>query len=170
MRGEYFRGLAAVGPRRASLLCRVPGSRALLLAVLTLQCAAKPHWWHGGQPAQTTTYRVNVRIKGAHVRRMRSQKQKRGLTARRPPDAPHASPATTGARPRRVPPLVAYGDRTIGAEKSPYQQHVVSYDPHQRRQQETKKKLPPTFDESSISKKAGLTDPTCWWAILGSNQ
>ena len=52
------------GFRRASLLRRVPGSRALLLAVLTLQCAAKPHWWHGGQPAQTATYRVNVRING----------------------------------------------------------------------------------------------------------
>ena len=38
---------------------------AHLLAVLTLQCAAKPYWWHGGQPAQATTYRVNVRIKGA---------------------------------------------------------------------------------------------------------
>ena len=58
MRGEYFRGLAAVGPRRASLLHCAPGSRALLLAVLTLQCAAKPYWWHGGQPAQATTYRV----------------------------------------------------------------------------------------------------------------
>ena len=43
------------------------GSRALLLAVLTLQCAAKPHWWHGGQPAQATTHRANVRS-------MRSQK------------------------------------------------------------------------------------------------
>ena len=38
-----------------------PGGWALLLAVLTLQCAAKPHWWHGGQPAQTTTCWVNVR-------------------------------------------------------------------------------------------------------------
>ena len=35
-----------------------------MLAVLTLQCAAKPYWWHGGQPAQAATYRVNVRIKG----------------------------------------------------------------------------------------------------------
>ena len=43
------------------------GSRALLLAVLTLQCAAKPYWWHGGQPAQATTHRANVRS-------MRSQK------------------------------------------------------------------------------------------------
>ena len=97
-------------------------------------------------------------------------RNRRGPDAHRRPDDPHASPETTEARPRRVPPLVAYGDRTIGAEKSPFQQLVVSYDPHQRRQQETKKKLPPTFDESSINKKAGLTDPTCWWAILGSNQ
>ena len=75
---------------RASLLCRVPGSRAPLLAVLTRSCAAKPYWWHGRQPAQATTYRAsvrrkrprppphgNVRIKGAQVCRMRSQKQKR---------------------------------------------------------------------------------------------
>ena len=61
--GKYFRGSAVVGSRRASLLCRVPGSRALLLAVLTLQCAAKPYWWHGGQPAQATTYRASVRRK-----------------------------------------------------------------------------------------------------------
>ena len=66
--GKYFRGSAVVGSRRASLLCRVPGSRARLLAVLTLQCAAKPYWWHGGQLAQVATSRVNVR-------RMRSQKQ-----------------------------------------------------------------------------------------------
>ena len=51
VRGECFRGLAAVGPRRASLLYRVPGSRALLLAVLTLQCAAKPTWWPMGSTA-----------------------------------------------------------------------------------------------------------------------
>ena len=49
--GEFCRGSAAVGPRRASLLCRVPGSRALLLAVLTLQCAAKPTWWPMGGTA-----------------------------------------------------------------------------------------------------------------------
>ena len=65
--GEFFRGSAVVGFRRASLLCRVPGSRARLLAVLTLQCAAKPHWWHGGQPAQDTTYRVDVRIGGPRL-------------------------------------------------------------------------------------------------------
>ena len=62
--GKYFRGSAVVGSRRASLLCRVPGSRARLVAVLTLQCAAKPYWWHGGQPAQATTYRASVRTGG----------------------------------------------------------------------------------------------------------
>ena len=40
------------------------GSWARLLAVLTLQYAAKPYWWHGGQPAQVATSRVNVRMKG----------------------------------------------------------------------------------------------------------
>ena len=40
--GEFFRGPAVVGTRRASLLRRTPGSRTHLLAVLTLQCAAKP--------------------------------------------------------------------------------------------------------------------------------
>ena len=39
------------------------GSWARLLAVLTLHCAAKPYWWHGGQPAQVATYRVNVRMR-----------------------------------------------------------------------------------------------------------
>ena len=61
--GKYFRGSAVVGSRRASLLCRVPGSRAPLLAVLTRSCAAKPYWWHGRQPAQATTYRASVRRK-----------------------------------------------------------------------------------------------------------
>ena len=61
--GKYFRGPAVVGSRRASLLCRVPGSRAPLLAVLTRSCAAKPYWWHGRQPAQTATYRASVRRK-----------------------------------------------------------------------------------------------------------
>ena len=56
-----------------------------------------------------------------------------GLTAHRRPDAPHASPETTEAEPRRVPPLVAYGRRAVGAEKSPYQQHVVSYNPEPTR-------------------------------------
>ena len=62
--GEYFRGPAVAGSHRASLLRRVPSSRAHLLAVLTLQCAAKPYWWHGGQPAHATTSRVNVRTNG----------------------------------------------------------------------------------------------------------
>ena len=76
--GEFFRGNAAEGippgsffadqqswdPTGQVVLRRSSGSRARLLAVLTLQCAAKPYWWHGGQPAQATTYRVNVRIIG----------------------------------------------------------------------------------------------------------
>ena len=74
------------------------GSRALLLAVLTLQCAAKPHWWHGGQPAQATTHRVNAR-------RMRSQRW--GLERSQAPGAFHISGGTTEAGPRRIPPLVA---------------------------------------------------------------
>ena len=43
---------------------RGPGGWAPLLAGLTLQCAAKPHWWHGGRPAHIATHRVNVRIGG----------------------------------------------------------------------------------------------------------
>ena len=53
-----------------------------------------------------------------------------GLTARRPPDTLYTPRETTGARPRRIPPLVAYGHRAVGAEKSPYQQHVLSYNPY----------------------------------------
>ena len=52
-----------------------------------------------------------------------------GLTARRPPDALYMPRETTEAGPRRVPPLVARGDRAVGAEKSPYQQHIMSYNP-----------------------------------------
>ena len=61
---SFFAEMPLEGSRRASVLRRAPGSRARLLAVLTLQCAAKPHCWHGGQPAQVTTYRINVRIGG----------------------------------------------------------------------------------------------------------
>lgn len=32
-----------------------PGGWTLLLAVLTLRCAAKPYGWQGGQPAQVPT-------------------------------------------------------------------------------------------------------------------
>ena len=123
---------------RASLLCRVPGTGALLLAALTLQCAAKPYWWHGGQPAQATTYRVNVRINGPRcppagfrpppIELTRGSSGPRaqdtfteteeGHTARRPPDALYMPRETTEAGPRRIPPLVARGDRTVGAEKS----------------------------------------------------
>ena len=121
---------------------RDPGSWARLLAALTLQCAAKPYWWHGGQPAQVATYRVNVRIKGPRpppIGLTCASKGPRakdaftetegGLTARRPPDAFHISRDTTETGPRRVPPLVACGGRTVGAEKPPFPQHVVSYNP-----------------------------------------
>ena len=74
-RASIFAEMPLEGARRASLLRRAPGTGALLLAPLTLQCAAKPYWWHGGQSAQAATYRVSMRVKGGHVRRMRSQKQ-----------------------------------------------------------------------------------------------
>ena len=61
--------------------------------------------------------------------RMRSQKQKMDLTARRPPNALNMPRETTEAGPRRTPPLVTYGDHAVGAEKSRYQQHVESYNP-----------------------------------------
>ena len=115
------------------------GSWARLLAVLTLQCAAKPHWWHGGQPAQVATSRVNVRMKGprpppiglaCEVKGSRAQdaftETQEGLTARRRPDALYMPRETTEAGPRRIPPLVACGDRTVGAEKSTFQQHDLS--------------------------------------------
>ena len=125
------------------------GSWARLLAVLTLQCAAKPYWWHGGQPAQVATSRVNVRMKGprcppagprpppiglaCELKGVSAQdaftETQEGLTARRRPDALYMTGETTEAGPRRNPPLVAYGDRTVGAEKSRHQQHVVSYNP-----------------------------------------
>ena len=56
-----------------------------------------------------------------------------GHTARRPPDALYMPRETTEAGPRRIPPLVACGDRAVGAEKSPYQQHVESYNPEPTR-------------------------------------
>ena len=122
------------------------GSWARLLAVLTLQCAAKPHWWHGGQLAQVATSRVNVRMKGprpppagprpppiglaCEVKGSRAQdaftETQEGLTARRRPDALYMPRETTEAGPRRIPPLVACGDRTVGAEKSTFQQHDLS--------------------------------------------
>ncbi len=103
---------------------RGPGSWARLLAALTLQCAAKPYWWHGGQPAQVATSRVNVRMKRPRhplagprpppigltcaSKGPRAQdaftETEGGLTARRPPSAFHISRDATEAGPRRVPP------------------------------------------------------------------
>ena len=110
------------------------GSRALLLAVLTLQCAAKPHWWHGGQPAQATTHRANVRVDAGVPWRYvaccgPAAARERRRQARRYPGAFHISTDTTEAGPRRVPPLVAGVGCAVSTEKSRYQQHVVSYNP-----------------------------------------
>ena len=96
--GEFFRGPAVVGVAAGPLL-----------AVLTLQCAATPYGWHGGQAAQATTHRVNVR-------RMRSQRW--GLESSQAPGAFHISRETTEAGSRRIPPLVACGGRAVNAEKS----------------------------------------------------
>ena len=75
------------GGRGGVRTCRGPGGWTLRLAVLTRRCAAKPYWWHGGQPAQATTSRVNVRIKGR--------------------SCPPAEPVSLlGANPRRVSPLL----------------------------------------------------------------
>ena len=98
------------------------GSRALLLAVLTLQCAAKTHWWHGGQPAQATTHRANVRVDAGVPWRYvaccgPAAARERRKQARRPPGTFHISTDTTEAGPRRVPPLVARGGRAARAEK-----------------------------------------------------
>ena len=64
MLGEFFADRQSWDPTGRVVLRRGPGCWALLLAVLTLRCAAKPYGWHGGQPAQATTHRVNVRMKG----------------------------------------------------------------------------------------------------------
>ena len=140
--GQYFRGDAAEEAVPGEFVVPCTWQPAHLLAALTLQCAAKPYWWHGGQPAQATTYRASVRRKRPRPpphgltcasKGPRAQDAftgtEEGLTAHRRPDAPHASPETTEAGPRRVLPLVACGGRAVGAEKSPYQQHVVSYNP-----------------------------------------
>ena len=91
-------------------LCRAVALAAgPLLAVLTLQCAATPYGWHGGQPAQATTHRANVR-------RMRSQRW--GLESSQAPGTFHISRETTEAGSRRIPPLVACGGRAVNTEKS----------------------------------------------------
>ena len=85
---------------------RGPGCWALLLAVLTLQCAAKPHWWHGGQPAHATTHRVNVH-------RMRSQKW--GLLGSQ-------AAAPPGIRQRRDPEGSRLSLRAVAAPSAPISQ------------------------------------------------
>ena len=85
---------------------RGPGCWALLLAVLTLQCAAKPHWWHGGQPAHATTHRVNVH-------RMRSQKW--GLLGSQ-------ASAPPGIRQRRDPEGSRLSLRAVAAPSAPISQ------------------------------------------------
>ena len=115
--GEFCRGSAVVGSRRASLLCRAPGIRALLLAVLTLQCAAKPYWWHGGQPAQATTYRViglTCESKGSRAQDAFTEPEE-GLTARRRPDAP----MTPRIRRRRDPEGSRLSLRAVTAPSAP---------------------------------------------------
>ena len=113
---------------------RGPGCWALLLAVLTLRCAATPYWWHGGQAAQSATYWVNVRMKGPG-------RPPIGLTCAwmlacpgdmscvAGPQSPvsgagrlaslRTSRDATEAGPRRIPPLVACGARrTVSARNS----------------------------------------------------
>ena len=104
--GEFFRDLADVGARGRPLSCRGPGGWAPLLAVLTLECAAKPHWWHGGQPAHATTHRVNVH-------RMRSQKW--GLLGSQ-------AAAPPGIRQRRDPEGSRLSLRAVAAPSAPISQ------------------------------------------------
>ena len=65
--GRIFSRSSSRGIPRGELCCAAALAAGPLLAVLTLQCAATPYWWHGGQSAQATTHPVNVR-------RMRSQR------------------------------------------------------------------------------------------------
>ena len=62
--GRIFSRSSSRGIRRGELCCAVALAAGPLLAVLTLQCAATPYGWHGGQPARATTHRVNLRMKG----------------------------------------------------------------------------------------------------------
>ena len=73
-----------------------------------------------------------VQVSGPHAQDAFTETEE-GLTARRPPDTLNMPRETTGARPRRAPPLVECGDRAVGAEKSRYQQHVESYNPERTR-------------------------------------
>ena len=65
------------------------------------------------------------------------------------------------------------------SKKNPLQnQHVIPLNPdnadtappHADSNRTQTEKLPPTIGESYINKKDGSSDPTYWWAILGSNQ
>ena len=60
--GRSFSRTGSRGLPRGELCCAAALVVGPLLAVLTLRCAAKPYWWHGGQPAHAATYRVNVRV------------------------------------------------------------------------------------------------------------
>ena len=110
---------------------RGPGCWALLLAVLSLRCAAKPHRRHGGQAAQAT-HRVNVRVDAGVPWRYvvccgPAVARERRRQARRSPGAFHGSSDTTEAGPRRVPPLVACGGRrTVSARASARRQRPRS--------------------------------------------
>ena len=130
---SFFADRQSWAPAGRVVLRRGPGSRALLLAVLTLQCAATPYWWHGGQPAHAATYRVNVRMKGPRQPPV-------GLTCAwmlacpgdmscvAGPQSPvsgvgrlasiRTSRDMTEAGPRRIPPLVACGGPAVDAGKS----------------------------------------------------
>ena len=156
------------------------GSWARLLAVLTLQCAAKPHWWHGGQPAQVATSRVNVRMKGprpppagpkpppiglaCEVKGVSAQdaftETQEGLTARRRPDALYMTRETTEAGPRRNPHLVAYGGCAVGAEKSTFQQHDLSIlivGPNQLKYRLSRTRKPKSHPTSNTKSPINLT-------------
>ena len=60
--GRVFSRTGSSGIPRGELRCAAALVAGPSTGRLTLQCAAKPHWRHGGQPAHAATYRVNVRV------------------------------------------------------------------------------------------------------------
>ncbi len=82
-----------------------------------------------GRRCPRACHRVNVRVKDSRAQDAFTETEE-GLTARRHTDALYMPRETTEVEPRRGPPLVACDDRAVGAEKSPLQQHVVSYNPN----------------------------------------